>query len=85
MSISPNGSDPERGRRHRAARVVAQYARDAEDLGELLSMLGLSAGEAMFRPCPAKDAGRIPEPRPASQTERSLATTLLAAVTEDLK
>lgn len=80
MSI-PN-SMPEN--RHRAARVIAANARDAADVAELLDMLGLTAAEGRFRPAPAADIPRIPEPRHPSKPERDLATTLLAAVTQSL-
>lgn len=36
--------------RHRAARTVAGQARDAEDLAELLGMLGLTAAEGREPP-----------------------------------
>jgi hypothetical protein len=50
--------------RHRAARTVASQARDAQDLAELLDMLGLTAAEGrepFAEPPPA--APKKPVPR----------------------
>ncbi|GAA3794766.1 hypothetical protein [Amycolatopsis tucumanensis] len=53
-AISSHEPTPEE--RHRAARAVAGQAKDADELRELLAMLGLSPAE-----------GRAPVPRPRRQ------------------
>lgn len=51
-------TEPTARQRHRAARTVAAHARDAEDLTELLDMLGLAACD-----------GREPPAEPEERTE----------------
>jgi hypothetical protein len=59
--------EPTAVQRHRAAHAVAAHARDADDLAELLDMLGLSAadgqapGPADDEPTPAVPSGPPPE------------------------
>ncbi len=84
MSTSANGAEARRWQRHRAARVVAQCGQDADDLAELLDMLGLTAAEGRFPPPPLVHTGQIPGPRHASEAERDLATNLLSVVTQKL-
>jgi hypothetical protein len=72
-------------KRHRAARVIAANARNADDLAELLGMLGLTAAEGRFPPAPDVDTPCIPGPRHPSEADRDLATTLLCAVTQSLR
>lgn len=49
--------------RHRAARVAAGQARDANDLGELLAMLGLTAEEGLVPPEDEPGEQVVPTPR----------------------
>lgn len=46
--------EPTAEQRHDAARTVAAHATDADDLRELLDMLGLTAGDGVA-PQPARD------------------------------
>lgn len=84
MSISANGAEARCWQRHRAARVVIQCGQDADDLAELLDMLGLTAVEGRFPPPRVVRTGRFPGPRRASEAERDLATNLLSVVTQKL-
>jgi hypothetical protein len=84
MSTSRNGAEARRWQRHYAARVVANCANDAEDLVELLGMLGLTATEGRWTPAPDVHPGHIPGPRHVSEAERDLASNLLSAVTHEL-
>jgi len=68
-------------KRHRATRVIAANVRDADELAELLDMLGLTVAEGRFPPVPDTGVPAVPAPRHPSEAERDLATTLLAAVT----
>jgi hypothetical protein len=85
MSTPSNHLASQRWRRHRAARVVAGQARNAEELVELLDMLGLTAEEGRRPAPPTVNTGPIPAPRHASAAERDLATTLLATVSRALR
>lgn len=58
---------PTAWQRHRAARLVAHHARDAQDLVELLDMLGLSAEEG--RVPPVERLEPEPTPRPLKLSE----------------
>jgi hypothetical protein len=66
--------------RHRAARTVAGNAHDAEDLAELLSMLGLTAAEGRQPPAASPpEPPRKPVPRLDPPTECRLSNLLRAA------
>jgi hypothetical protein len=63
--------------RHRAARTVASQARAAQDLVELLGMLGLTAAEGRDPPAePRVPAPRGPAPRLDAPSASRLATML---------
>ena len=72
-------------KRQRAARVVAANAQNADDLAELLDMLGLSAVEGKHPQESPVSPLQIPAPRHPSEAVRDLATTLLAAVVHSLR
>lgn len=88
MSAAEIQPDTDHWQSHRAARLVASNARSAEELGELLAMLGLTAAEGRYPPEPAGPSAeddQQPAPRPphavVAEQRRRLASTLFAAFT----
>lgn len=60
------GKELSASQRHRAARVAAAHACDAEDLTQLLDMLGLTAAEGLCDPVDADEpAPSVPSTLPA--------------------
>lgn len=89
MAFPPNHGSVEAAtnlpeKRHRAARVIAANAQDADDLAELLEMLGFTTTKGRFAPAPIDAAPTVPAPRHASEAERDLAITLLSEVSQAL-
>ena len=83
MSAAELHSETDRWQRHRAARVVAGHARDAEELIELLDMLGLTAAEGRYPPKSGDGDPPALGPPPAAVAEqrRRLINTLFTAFT----
>lgn len=70
----PDMSEP--ARRARAVHAVAGAARDADDLRDLLAMLGLDPAESVPAACPDP---RVPTPRRRGMPMADL-TAMLAAI-----
>lgn len=80
-----NAAQPNKWQRHRAARAMAHYAKDAAELAELLEMAGLTAQEGKFvpeeEPEPEQEVpgARREKPKIAPEELHRLANVLLAS------
>jgi hypothetical protein len=83
MSAAELHPKTDRWQRYRAARLLAGHARDAEELIELLDMLGLTANEGRNPPKPGDGDPPAPGPPPAvvAEQRRRLISTLFTAFT----